>query len=903
MTISPLKPMAFGAVLAFVLLVAPHAARPANVPAVDGRPPASNVVRATLANGLRVVIVRDTLAPIVSTQLTYLAGSYEAPHGFPGTAHALEHMMFRGSRGVSGAQLNEVTGKLGGDNNAFTTNDATQFTFLAPAAYLDVLLRIEASRMRGALLEQKEWDLEKGAIEQEVSQDISDPGFLAFEEAERALYAGTGYAEDPLGSRPSFDRTTAKTLRAFYDAWYQPGNAIYVIVGDVDPRATLARVKALFGSIPSRPTPPRPPVALKPVRAQTLERSTPSATGSVQFLYRMPGLMSKDNAAAQVLMDVLNNPRSALSELASEGKVLSADAQIQPFTHGGIGTVEVDFPKGGNASEARAHLDRTLDALLEHGVPPELVEAAKRSELAQFEFNKNSAVTLASAWSQALAWQGLDSPQAAEQQIQEVTAADVDRIAHRYLRANARMTIVLTPSANGKRPPNSAGFGGSESFSGNETLTVPLPEWATRTLGKLEMPHWTLHPTSMRLANGMTLIVEPEAISKTVTVVGHIDHNAGLQEPAGEEGVGRLLASLFDYGTTTLDRAAFHKALDAIAASESGGDDFMLAVPSADFDRGMQLLADNELHPALPEKAFAIQRRSLAQLLAGELQSPRYKMVRALKRGLLPAHDPGLREATPGTVDKLALGDVKRYFEATYRPDLADLVIVGDITPERARAVVEKYFGEWKAHGPKPDVIRAKVPLNPAGYTVVPNAYASQDTVLMGQVVDVDLHDPDRYALQLGNDVLGGNGFASRLMEDVRVGHGYAYGAASKLAIDRSRSVFYVEYGSDPDKVAPVDALVMQDIEAMQQAPVKDDELANARQFEVRSIPLEVSSENRIARALLTWSYLDEPLDQPMIAARHYLDLTAQEVREAFRKHLRPQHLVQVVEGPAPQKH
>src|SRR5579875_2048696 len=95
-----------------------------------------NVTRATLKNGLRVVIIRDTLAPMVTTQITYLAGGYEAPKGFPGTAHALEHMMFRDSRGLSGAQLNEITGKMGAENNAFTTSDATQYFFVAPAQYL-----------------------------------------------------------------------------------------------------------------------------------------------------------------------------------------------------------------------------------------------------------------------------------------------------------------------------------------------------------------------------------------------------------------------------------------------------------------------------------------------------------------------------------------------------------------------------------------------------------------------------------------------------------------------------------------------------------------------------------------------------------------------------------------------
>jgi zinc protease len=904
---SRLRHLAAGLALAVLAAASPTyaASAPAASPVATASTPGAvrdDVLRATLDNGLRVVIVHHALAPMVTTQITYLAGSYEAPKGFPGTAHALEHMMFRGSDALSGAQLNEITGKMGGENNAFTTNDATQYIFVTPAAYLDLPLRIEASRMRGALLTENDWRLEKGAIEQEVSGDISDPEFLAFEQAEGILYAGTGYAMDPLGTRPSFDRTTAKTLRAFYDRWYHPNNAILVIVGDVDPQATLAKVKTLFDAIPSRPTPERKPVVLKPLQTTTIARSTPAGTGSVQFMYRVPGLMAKDNAAVQVLLDVLNNPRSGLSELAAQGKVLSADADLQPFSHGGIATIEVGFPKGGDAGQAQAHLEATIKALLKDGVAPEFVEAAKRAERAQFQFSRNSAVTLASAWSQALVWQGLESPQAALRQIERVSVDDVNRAARAYLQPTGRVTVVLTPASGGKRPPNSAGFGGTESFAGQGRRDVPRPGGAVKARARLDVPHWTLDPSAMKLDNGITLIVQPETVSKTVTVVGRVDHDAGMQEPKGEEGVGRLLAALFDYGTTTLDRSAFHRALDAIAATESGGDDFSLAVPSADFDRGMALLADNELHPALPQEAFDVQRKTLARTLAGELQSPQYKMARAIRHGLLPAGDPHLREATPASVGKLGLADVKSYFSATYRPDLTTIVVVGDVTPDQAKATVEKYFGGWKASGPKPDVVPPKVPVNPPSTTVVPNPYASQDQVVMGQMLALDLHDPDRYALQLGNDVLGGNGFASRLMVDVRVKHGYAYGVASQMKFDRSRSVFYVEYGSDPDKVAAVNALVRDNIERMQRSPVTDVELANARQYQIRSIPLGVASVGRIARSLLTWSYRGEPLDEPMIAARRYLALTAGEVRDAFEHYLHPRDQVQVVQGPAPVK-
>ncbi|MHB8446482.1 MAG: M16 family metallopeptidase [Rudaea sp.] len=895
------KRLALTILLGSGIAASPASPTLAQAPAATGQE--SAVLRTTLDNGLRVVIVHDTLAPMVTTQITYMAGSYETPAGFPGTAHALEHMMFRDSKGLSGAQLNEMTGKMGAENNAFTTNDATQYYFVAPAQYVDLLLKIEATRMRGAQLTDKDWGLEKGAIEQEVSRDISDPGYLAFMEAERTLYAGTGYAEDALGSRPSFDKTTGKILQRFYNSWYVPNNALLVIAGDVDPQATLAKVKELFGSIPHHDTPARAPVKLAAFKPSTIAKTTPQGTGSVQFLYRMPGMKSKDYAASQVLMDVLGNARSSLSELAAQGKVLSADAGVQPFSHGGIGVIEVGFPKGGNSAQAQKHLNEVIAGMLKRGVAPDLVDAAKHSELAQAEFKKNSAVQLASSWSQALAWQGLDSPAQAEQQIRDVTVADVDRVAREYLKPDARVTVVLTPDPNGKRPPNSQGFGGTEKFGSNDKLDAPLPEWASTALAKLEMPHWTLHPVSMKLDNGITLIVQPESVSKTVTVVGHVDHDAKLQEPSGQDGVGRLLSALFDYGTTTLDRTAFHKALDEIAATESAGDDFSLAVPTAGFDRGMQLLADNELHPALPESAFGVQQKTLSRTLTGELQSPQYKMFRALSKGLLPAGDPGLREATPETVDKLTLADAKAYFAQTYRPDLTTIVVVGDVTPEQAKATVNKYFDAWKSNGPKPDVIPKPVPLNPASYTVVPNAYASQDQVLMGHMLDVNLANPDRYALKLANDVLGGNGFASRLMVDIRVKHGYAYGASSGMNIDRSRSMFYVYYGSDPDKVEPVDALVLKNIKAMQTTPVKADELNNARQFQIRSIPLGVSSTNGIARSLLSWGWHGEPLDQPMVAAKYYLNLTAEQVQAAFKKYLKPANLVQVVQGPAPKQH
>ena len=208
----------------------------------------------------------------------------------------------------------------------------------------------------------------------------------------------------------------------------------------------------------------------------------------------------------------------------------------------------------------------------------------------------------------------------------------------------------------------------------------------------------------MTLPNGLRLIVRTEKASATVTVIGSIKHEADLQTPAGKEGVGEVLSELFSYGTTTRDRLKFQEELDDIAASESGGAEFNLKVLKQYFNKGVELLADNELHPALPAQAFQIVRDQTAQFTEGNLKSPGYRMQRALDMALLPKNDPELREATPKTIASLTLADVKEYYAKVFRADMTTIAIIGDITPEEARPVIEKWFGAWKATGPKPVV-------------------------------------------------------------------------------------------------------------------------------------------------------------------------------------------------------
>ena len=420
------------------------------------------------------------------------------------------------------------------------------------------------------------------------------------------------------------------------------------------------------------------------------------------------------------------------------------------------------------------------------------------------------------------------------------------------------------------------------------------------TLRKISVPASTVNPVVSTLPNGIKLIVQPEAVSHTVSVYGHIETNPDLEAPAGQEGVSDLLEQLFSYGTAGLDRLSFQKALDDIGANESAGASFSLQALATQFDRGVQLLADNELHPALPEQAFATAQRQLAAAVKGQLDSPGYLTDRAFHKLLFPDNDPTLRQSTPATVSAISIQDMRNYYQRVFRPDLTTIVVMGEITPGQAREVVEKYFGEWKTSGPKPPTTLPPVPLNKASFTIVPDTSRVQDVVMLGETLGLTRSNPDYYALELGNHVLGGGFYATRLYRDLRENGGLVYNVSSSFEIGKSRGLYLVHYACDPQNVFEARAIVERDLKKMQVTPVTPHELRQAKAILLREIPLSESSIGRIAAGMISRTTEDLPLDEPTLAARRYLRLTAADVEAAFVKWLRVTDMVQVTEGPNP---
>ena len=857
-----------------------------------------SVTRVTLDNGLRVVIVPNPMAPVVSTTVNYLVGSNESPPGFPGMAHAMEHMMFRGSPDLSADQLSAIAAGVGGKFNAATRQSLTQYFYTVPADDLKVVLNVEALRMRDILSSEPLWQQERGAIEQEVAADLSNPQYVLYTRILNHLYDGTPYAHDALGTRPSFEKTTAEMLHDFHATWYAPNNAILVIGGAVDPKQVLPLIKSLFGKIPAKKLPARPPIKLKPVDSVTFEQTTDRPNGMVMITVRMPGYDNPDYAAALVLSDVLSSQRAALYDLVIKGDVLNSGFQYNPLPQAGLGSAALGIPTGQDPQISLKKLKKILTDYAKKGVPADLVTAAKLRERTAVEFSKDSVSGLASAWSHALALEGRNSPQDDIDAIQRVTVADVNRVAHTYLDLDHAVTAILTPSPSGK-PVSSQEYQGDESFGlSHVNKDVVLPKWAKDELSRLPLPVSTLKPVVSMLPNGIKLIVQPTTVSDTVSLYGGIKNNPKMQTPKGKEGVDGILDKLFSYGTTHLDRLAFQKALDDIGVEVGTGLSFYAQGLSDNFERAVELMADNELNPALPKDAFEIVKAQTVSALKGLLQSPGYLVGRAYNQALFPEGDPALREPSPETVDALTLDDVRDYYRAVFRPDMTTVVVIGNITPKKARSVVEKYLGAWKAEGPQPDVLLPPVPPNKPSATRVPNKSQVQDRVALAQTLGMNRYDPEYYALQLGNQVLSGGFYASRLYRDLREEAGLVYYVGSSINIGETRGIFSVNYGSDPPNVNKARAMVMRDLTAMQTKPVTDEELHQAKSLVLRQIALADASLGGIAHRYLSLSRLDLPLDEPALAARQYYDMTAKQVQSAYKKWLRPGDMVQITQGP-----
>jgi len=859
----------------------------------------AGVVRLTLKNGMQVVVVRNTLAPVVTVQANILAGGRNDPAGFPGMAHAQEHMSFRGCANMTADQTAALYAQLGDENNADTQQEITEYYATVPAVDVDVALEAQANCLRDVDDAPAEWKEERLSLEKEVDDDLSDPVGELLRRINLQMFAGTAYAADSLGTRESYDRMTGAEIKAFYQRWYRPSNEVLVIVGDVNPAAILKTVTKLYGDIPDRPAARTPEIVLHPFKPERIRLQSDSGYTEGYIAFRLPGTDSPDYAATTILADVLSSERSKLYGIVDSGLAEEAGFALEEsYRKASVGLAVVAVAPDANVDVAMRRLRHVLYSYAVNGVPEDIVDAARRNELTQRLFQSNSIPGLATVWSRAVAGEGRSSPDDDYEAIRKVTRADVNRVARRYLLNVATVDATLMAGTSGLPVRRKSFRRAEKKMVAGSVAPIELPPWAAGRLEALNVPATYPMPSDMRLANGLRLIVRTVSSSPTVTLLGSVRHSAGMQTEPGKEGVSDIVDTLYESGTQQMDRVVFQTALDDISAVETAGYQFSLSVTKEHLDRGMQLLAENELDPVFDTRSFAMAKKVMIQRVAADRSSVSYLSGRALDTALLPAGDPTLRTATPQTLSRITLDEARAYYSATIRPDLTTIVMVGDISPEDAKAVVERWFGGWTVTGPTPGTVLPSVPLNRASAVEVVSRAQQEDSVVLAEQIATTRHDPAFYALQLGTQVLGRGFYAARLYRDLRRDAGYVYMVDVDFDASATRATYSVSYECSPENVAVVRSIVERDLKQMGTEDISPEELQRAKAILLRQIPLQESSEDELAVGILDRAEDGLPLDEPVRAAKRYVELDADSVRRAFAEDIHASDFVQVVSGP-----
>ena len=794
---------------------------------------------------------------------------------------------------------------MGGNFNANTREGLTQYLFTVPSEDLDIALHIESTRMRDVNDSDKDWDEERGAIEQEVAQDLPNPGYVMFEKLRQIMFAGTPYEHDALGTRPSFDKTTGAMLKNFYTKWYAPNNAILVVVGDIDPQATLTKIRDLFGSIARKSLPAHPAINPRPVLPSEPRSWSPQIRRMDRAYWRCACRVSTVRISLRwKCCRMCSTASAAISmRLCRRAKRSPPDFSLDPLDKSSLAYASIAYPADADAKTATSELRMTLQKILHDGVPPELVDAAKTQEERQAEFEKNSIAGLANVWSEAVAVYHLRSPDDDLERIKKVTVADVNRVARQYLDLDHAVTAVLTPRGAG-RPVASSGFGGQESISLGEAQPTKLARLGRkRAFNRLNVPPATVHPVVSTLPNGLTLMVQPEDVSDSVMVYGHIKNRSELEVPAWQGGhvAGhRRAVQLRKRRNSTASRSrrlwtksARRKVQEPTSVCRS-----CRAISIAAWN----CWRDNELHPAFPagsgyHKGAGGARRCRAA------EEPRLSDAARVARGAVsarpipPCARPRRKPCAPSALD-----DVKNYYRIAFRPDLTTIVWLARSRRNGPGQVVEKYFGAWTATGPKPPTDLPTVAANKPAVVAVPDQSRVQDQVVLAETIGLTRSDPGLLRARPGQR---------------GTGRQFLFHAAVHRPAQERRSGLLGRFGcAIPAGLAAIISWTMpairrtsrrrarwwcQELKRMQDTPVGADELQRVKALMLRQIPLGEASVNNIARGLAGRWDLGLPLDEPINAARHYIALTPAEIQAAFKKWIRPDDLVRVSQGPTPQ--
>lgn len=868
----------------------------------------------TLDNGLRVVVHTDRKAPVVAVQAWYNVGSKDEPKGKTGFAHLFEHIgLFNPTENLPGGLMVPLRDIGATDWNGTTWFDRTNFFQTVPTSALDQALYMESDRMGHLLgaLNQERLDNQRGVVQNEKRQGDNQPyGMVEYVQLEELFPEGHPYRHSTIGSMADLDSASLDDLRQWHQDKYGPNNAVLVLAGDIDTATARTLVQKYFGGIPRGAvnTPAAADVPTLPARVDRTLHDRVSNT-RLQRTWIVPGLL--DDAAADLdiaatVLGGLNSSRLDSALVRGDESAVAVTAYYQPFHRIGMFEVSVDVKPGQDVAAVSAALDKLIADYVAQGPSEDEVARVTATRMAgQIRALEptggftGKAVVLAEGALYA------DDPGHYRTELAAYGKATPDSVRAAMGRWLTRPVLAITV-APGEREPYAEAAATLPAPTAPKPLVVtprePMP--GVGTMKALDFPE----VERTRLSNGIEVVY---ARSGTVPITQvAVEFDAGIAaDPADALGTQRMMLSLLDQGTTTRDAlriAEDNERLGAMLTTQAGLDRtaVFLGVVSPNLAPGLDLLADVVRNPAFkPEDLERVRNQQLAAI-AQEQTSPNGIGGRALP-GLLygTAHPYGRPFSGLGNADAvktLSRDELTAYHQAWIRPDNARIFVVSDKPVAEVQALLEERLGNWTT----PSTAKGKKDFSAPVATPTPRIVLidrpqSPQSLILGAVVLPVSGRDDLVAFNAANEVIG-NGFLSRINQDIRETRGWSYGLNGRVTLAEQRSPYIISAPVQANRTGEsIKVLIDQYADFLDDKGVTAAERERTINGNVRSLPGGFETSASVLNALRTNALFGRADDYWETLGPRYEGLSAADMDAAARRIVNDGDLVWLVVGDA----
>jgi zinc protease len=402
------------------------------------------------------------------------------------------------------------------------------------------------------------------------------------------------------------------------------------------------------------------------------------------------------------------------------------------------------------------------------------------------------------------------------------------------------------------------------------------------------------------LSNGLTLIVAERGQLPTIHLQVLVRAGAIRNGPE-KMGLANLTAELLTQGTTKRSAARISREIESVGGSLSAGSDLdfatvSLAVLKKDLPLGLTLLSDILSDPLFEDSERERKIAELKARLKRMDEEPQQVAHLAFLKNLFGSHPYAFpKEGLPETLSKLTRQDIQDFFKAYYRPNNAGIIVVGQIGLEEAARLLEKYLSDWK---PAP-VESPRLPSPPAidkPRVIAVDRPISQANIVWGHL-GIARSNPDYYALQVMNYILGGGGFVSRLMDTIRDNLGLTYGIHSHFDARADRGAFQISLETKNQNANQAISEILKELRLFIEKGIRPSELDEAKAYLTGSFPLRMDTNSKLVRLLTAIEFYGLGLDFPERYARLINQVTAEDVLRAARTYLKPEHFLLVAVG------